>query len=186
MGQRSCPRLQSQEVLKPTPAPNRPPQVPSAVCPAGGFRLGTVLFAKGKKEKIIGVASMGSHGHAHLQGRPTYFLVQPLIARCTLRAAAATVEAEHWVGLYQQGQERPRDLHVVGRAALVWDLSFALSSKTGARAEVVFLFVQPSSYECQAPCRAPSGEQSRCATQISVPRRLCPVLGMGNAPESAC
>lgn len=70
-----------------------------------------MLFAKGKSEKIIGVDSMGSHAQTYLQGRTTYFLVQPLIVRCILPAPAAAIEAERYVGLYQQGWKSPRDLH---------------------------------------------------------------------------
>lgn len=55
-----------------------------------------MLFAKGKNEKIIGVGSVGSQAQTYLQGRTTYFLVQPLIVRHILPApAAAAAEAEH-------------------------------------------------------------------------------------------
>lgn len=94
--------------------------------PAGGFRLNNVLFAKAKNEKIIGVDSMGSHAQTYLRGRTTYFLVQPLIVRCVLATPAAAMEAERRVEPYQQGQKAPETSTAFWRAALVWDLIFAL------------------------------------------------------------
>lgn len=70
-----------------------------------------MLFAKGKNEKIIGVDSMGSRVQTYLQGRTTYFLVQPLIVGHILRAPGAAVETERCVGFYQQGQKGSSDLH---------------------------------------------------------------------------
>jgi hypothetical protein len=54
---------------------------------------------------------MGSHAQTYLQGRTADFFVQPLIVRQILWAAAAALETECCVGLYQQGQKNPRDLH---------------------------------------------------------------------------